>query len=67
MNIIYVILGVLLGLRLGFMTVCIILESTDSSLYSNKFRLFMSLLGFIVIFSLTTWLFVNALTLMFGV
>lgn len=66
MNIIYVILGVLLGLRLGFKAVYIIMADT-SGYYSDKTRLLMSLCGFIAIFALTTWLFTNALIAMLGV
>lgn len=66
MNIIYVILGVLLGLHLGFRTVYIVMAST-SGYYSNKTRLLMSLWGFVTIFALTTWLSINALIAMLGV
>lgn len=66
MNLIYVILGVLLGLHLGFRTVYIIMADT-SGYYSDKTRLLMSLCGFIAIFALTTWLSVNALIAMLGV
>lgn len=40
MNIIYIILGVLLGLHLGFKEVYIVMAVT-SGYYSNKTRLFM--------------------------
>ena len=66
MNLIYVVLGVLLGLHVGYKTVSIIMISTDES-YSNKTRLFMSLLGFIVMLVLTAWIFISALTIIFGV
>lgn len=36
-----------------------------SGYYNDKPRLVMSLCGFVVIFALTTWLSINALTLMF--
>lgn len=42
MNIIYIILGVLLGLHLGFKEVYIVMAGT-SGYYSDKTRLFMSL------------------------
>lgn len=66
MNIIYDILGVLLGLHLGFKVVYIVMANT-SGYYSDKNRLFMSLFGFIAIFSLTTWLTVTTLTVIFGI
>lgn len=66
MNIIYVILGVLLGLHLGFKEVYIIMADT-SGYYSDKTRLIMSLCGFITIFALTTWLSINTLKAMIGV
>lgn len=66
MNIIYDILGVLLGLHLGFRTVYIVMTDT-SGYYSDKTRLIISLCGFIVIFSLTTWLTITALTVIFGI
>ena len=66
MNIIYDILGVLLGLHLGFKVVYIAMANT-SGYYSDKNRLFMSLFDFIAIFSLTTWLTVTALTVIFGI
>lgn len=66
MNIIYIILGVLLGLHLGFKEVYIVMAGT-SGYYSDKTRLFMSLCGFIAMFALATWLSVNALTIMFGI
>ena len=66
MNLIYVVLGVLLGLHVGYRTVSIIMLSTDES-YSNKTRVIMSLCGFIVMSVLTAWLFISALTIMFGV
>ena len=42
MNLIFVILGVLLGLHLGYKAVYIVMVST-SGYYSDKTRLFMSL------------------------
>lgn len=66
MNIIYDILGVLLGLHLGFKEVYIVMADT-SGYYSDKTRVLMSLCGFIVIFVLTTWLTINALTVIFGI
>ena len=66
MNIIYIVLGVMLGLHLGFRAVYIVIVST-SGYYSDKTRLFISLCGFIAIFSLTTWLTVTALTVIFGI
>lgn len=65
-HLVCVILGVLIGLHTGYRTVSIIMISTDES-YSNKTRLFMSLLSFIVMSVLTAWLFISALTIMFGV
>lgn len=44
-----------------------IVMASTSGYYSDKTRLLMSLLGFIAIFSLTTWLTITALTVMFGV
>lgn len=64
MSLIYIILGVLLGLHLGFKEVYIVMAGT-SGYYNDKPRLVMSLCGFVVIFALTTWLSINALTLMF--
>ena len=66
MNILYVVLGVLLGLHLGFRAAYIVMAST-SGYCSDKTRLIMSLCGFIAIFVLTTWLSVNALIAMLGV
>lgn len=66
MSLVCVILGVLLGLHVGYRTVSIIMLSTDES-YSNKTRLFMSLLGFVVMSVLTSGLFISALTIMFGI
>ena len=66
MNIIYDILGVLLGLHLGFRTVYIVMISA-SGYYSNRTRLTIGLSGFIAIFVLTTWLTINALTVIFGI
>ena len=66
MSLIYVIIGVLLGLHLGYKTVYIVMAST-SGYYSDKTRLFMSLCGFIAIFSLTTWLTITTLTVIFGI
>lgn len=66
MNIIYIILGVLLGLHLGFKEVYIVMANT-SGYYSDKTRLFMSLCGFIAIFSLATWLTITTLTVIFGI
>lgn len=66
MNLIYVVLGVLIGLHTGYRTVCIIMLSTDES-YNNKTRVLMNLCGFVAIFALTTWLSVTALTVMFGI
>lgn len=66
MNLIYVILGVLLGLHLGYKTVYIVIVST-SGYYSDKTRVPMGLCGFIAMFALVTWLSVNALTIMFGI
>lgn len=66
MNIIYIILGVLLGLHLGFKEVYIVMAGT-SGYYSNRTRLTIGLSGFIAIFVLTTWLTINALTVMFGI
>lgn len=66
MSLIFVILGVLLGLHLGFKEVYIVIAGT-SGYYSDKTRLFMSLCGFIAIFILTTWLTVTALTVIFGI
>ena len=66
MSLIFVILGVLLGLYLGYRAVYIVMVST-SGYYSNKTRVLMSLCGFIAMFDLATWLSVNALTIMFGV
>lgn len=66
MSLICVILGILLGLHLGFKAVYIIIADT-SGYYSNKTRLLMSLCGFIAIFALTIWLFTNALIAMLGV
>ena len=66
MSLVCVVLGVLLGLHVGYRTVSIIMLSTDES-YSNKTRLFMCLLGFIVMSVLTAWLFISALTIMFGI
>ena len=59
-------LGVLLGLYLGYRAVYIVMVST-SGYYSDKTRLTMGLCGFIAMFALTTWLSVNALTVMFGI
>lgn len=47
MNILYVVLGVLLGLHLGFKAVYIIMADT-SGYYSDKTRLLMSLFAFIL-------------------
>lgn len=66
MSLIFVILGILLGLHLGYKWVYIVMVSTDES-YSNKTRVLMSLCGFIAMFALATWLSVNALTIMFGI
>lgn len=66
MNLIYVILGVLLGLHLGYKTVYIVIVNTGG-FYSDKTRLIMGLCGFIAMFALTTWLSINALTIMFGI
>lgn len=66
MSLIYVILGVLLGLHLGYKTVYIVMVST-SGYYSNKTRVLIGLCGFIAMFALATWLSVNALTIMFGI
>lgn len=66
MNIIFVILGILLGLHLGYKGVYIVMVNT-SGYYNDKPRLVMSLCGFVVIFALTTWLSINASTLMFGI
>lgn len=66
MSLICVILGVLLGLHLGFKAVYIIMADT-SGYYSDKTRLLMSLCGFVTIFALTTWLSINALIAMLGV
>lgn len=66
MSLIYAILGVLLGLHLGFKEVYIVMADT-SGYYSDKTRVLMSLCGFIVIFVLTTWLTINALTVIFGI
>lgn len=64
MSLIFVILGVLLGLHLGFRTVYIVMVSA-SGYYSNRTRLTIGLSGFIAIFSLTTWLTITALTVIF--
>lgn len=66
MSLIFVILGVLLGLHFGYRAVYIVMVNTDES-YSNKTRVLMSLCGFIAMFALATWLSVNALTIMFGI
>lgn len=66
MNIIYTVLGVLLGLHLGFKEVYIVMTDT-SGYYSDKTRVTMSLCGFIAVFSLTTWITVTALTVIFGI
>lgn len=66
MHLVFVVLGVLLGLHIGYRTVSIIMLSTDESC-SNKTRFFMALCGFIVMSVLTAWLFISALTIMFGV
>jgi len=66
MSLIFVILGILLGLHLGYKGVYIAMVNT-SGYYNDKPRLVMSLCGFVVIFALTTWLSINALTLMFGI
>ena len=66
MSLIFVILGILLGLHLGYNGVYIAMVNT-SGYYNDKPRLVMSLCGFVVIFALTTWLSINALTLMFGI
>lgn len=66
MSLIFVILGVLLGLHLGYRAVHIVMVST-SGYYSDKTRLIISLCGFIAVFALATWLSVNALTIMFGI
>lgn len=65
MSLIFVILGVLLGLHLGYRAVCVTMLKTDET-YSDKTRLILSLFGFIAMFDLATWLSVNALTIMFG-
>ena len=65
-HLVCVILGVLLGLHIGYRTVSIVTLSTDES-YSNKTRVLMCLLGFIVMSVLTAWLFITALTIMFGI
>lgn len=59
-------LGVLLGLHLGYRAVYIVMVST-SGYYSDKTRVIMSLCGFIAMFALTNWLSVNVLTIMFGI
>lgn len=64
MSLIFVILGVLLGLHLGYRAVYIVMVST-SGYYSDKTRVLMGLFGFIAIFSLTTWLTITALTVIF--
>lgn len=66
MSLIFVILGILLGLHLGYKGVYIIMVNT-SGYYNDKPRLVMSLCGFIAIFILTTWLTVTALTVIFGI
>lgn len=66
MHLVFVVLGIMIGLYTGYSAICIIMLSTDES-YSNKTRLFMSLLGFIVMFTFTTWLSISALTIMFGI
>lgn len=66
MSLIYVILGVLLGLHLGYKTAYIVMVNTGG-FYSDKTRLAMSLCGFIAMFALATWLSVSALTIMFGI
>ena len=66
MSLVSVVLGVLFGLHIGYRTISIIMLSNDES-YSNKNRLFMCLLGFIVMSVLTAWLFISALTIMFGI
>ena len=66
MSLIYVILGVLLGLHLGYRAVYIVMVST-SGYYSAKTRVLMSLCGFVAMFALATWLSVNALTILFGI
>ena len=66
MSLIFVILGVLLGLHLGYKAVYIVMLST-SGYCSDKTRVLMSLCGFIAMFALATWLSVNALTVMFGI
>lgn len=66
MNLIFVILGVLLGLHLGYKAVYIVMVST-SGYYSDKTRVIMSLCGFIAVFTLTAWMSINALTAMFGI
>ena len=65
MNLVFVILGVLLGLHIGYRTISIIMLSTNVS-YSNKTRVIMCLCGFIVMSILTAWLFITALTLLIG-
>jgi len=66
MSLVSVVLGVLFGLHMGYRTVSIIILSTDES-YSNKTRVLMCLCGFIVLSVLTAWLFITALTIMFGI
>lgn len=66
MNLIFVILGILLGLNLGYREVYIAMVSA-SGYYSNRTRLIIGLSGFIAIFSLTTWLTITALTVIFGI
>lgn len=66
MSLVSVVLGVLFGLHMGYRTVSIIMLWTDET-YSNKTRVIMSLCGFIVMSVLTAWIFITALTIMFGV
>jgi len=66
MSLVSVVLGVLFGLHMGYRTVSIIMLWTDET-YSNKTRVLICLLGFIVMSVLTAWLFVSALIIMFGI
>ena len=65
MSLVCVILGVLLGLHIGYQTVCVIMLSTDET-YSNKTRVIMCLCGFTVMSILTAWLFITTLAVLIG-
>jgi len=65
MHLVCIILGVLIGLHIGYRTVSIIMLWIDET-YSNKTRVIMSLCGFIVMSILTAWLFIATLTVLIG-